>query len=616
MADNTRGPAASDAWREGVSNRLLAEADPIGIWTGELSSSALSTATAVSAIALYVRARPHRTVALRPLIDGGAGWLVGNQNADGGWGDTVTSPSNVSTTLLSWVALGLVQRQPAVAEALARATARLESWVGELTAESISGHLLEVYGDDRTFSIPILTTCALGARFGTGPAAWRSIPAIPFELAAVPSRWFRFLGLPMVSYALPALIAMGQVRHAHRPTRNPVTRLLRLATRQRTLETLARIQPAGGGFLEAAPLTSFVTMSLVSCGQAGHVVVEKALGFLERTARKDGSWPIDSNLSVWLTTLSVNALAAGGRLAEHMSVEECQSRTTWLLAQQYRQEHPYTNAASGGWAWTDLTGGVPDADDTPGALLALRALLDAGAGPEAIVTSRISAGVQWLLDIQNRDGGIPTFCRGWGRMPFDRSSPDLTAHALRAWGVWKDRLEPELRTRVQQATRRAIRFLLRQQRESGAWAPLWFGNQQEPGLENPVYGTARVLLATSPPLDDEALSATWAQALSRGRRWLLDVQRPDGGWGGGPTSPSTIEETALAIEGLAAHTERAACERGVAWLRTATREGSFFPASPIGLYFSKLWYSERLYPLIFTVAALGRVAAMRSPTDA
>jgi squalene-hopene/tetraprenyl-beta-curcumene cyclase len=29
-------------------------------------------------------------------------------------------------------------------------------------------------------------------------------------------------------------------------------------------------------------------------------------------------------------------------------------------------------------------------------------------------------------------------------------------------------------------------------------------------------------------------------------------------------------------------------------------------ASPIGFYFAKLWYYERLYPLIFTVAALGQ----------
>src|SRR5581483_874435 len=50
----------------------------------------------------------------------------------------------------------------------------------------------------------------------------------------------------------------------------------------------------------------------------------------------------------------------------------------WLLHQQYRERHPYTGADPGGWAWTDLPGGVPDCDDTPGALLALHHLAGPG----------------------------------------------------------------------------------------------------------------------------------------------------------------------------------------------------------------------------------------------
>src|SRR4029079_14402375 len=38
----------------------------------------------------------------------------------------------------------------------------------------------------------------------------------------------------------------------------------------------------------------------------------------------------------------------------------------------------------------------------------------------------------WIRDLQNHDGGWPTFCRGWGHLPFDRSGSDLTAHNLRA----------------------------------------------------------------------------------------------------------------------------------------------------------------------------------------
>ena len=36
------------------------------------------------------------------------------------------------------------------------------------------------------------------------------------------------------------------------------------------------------------------------------------------------------------------------------------------------------------------------------------------------------------------------------------------------------------------------------------------------------------------------------------------------------------------------------------------RDGRFREPSPIGFYFAKLWYFEKLYPIIFTVAALGR----------
>ena len=32
---------------------------------------------------------------------------------------------------------------------------------------------------------------------------------------------------------------------------------------------------------------------------------------------------------------------------------------------QNQQTHPFTGAAPGGWGWTDLSGAVPDADDTP-----------------------------------------------------------------------------------------------------------------------------------------------------------------------------------------------------------------------------------------------------------
>ncbi len=43
--------------------------------------------------------------------------------------------------------------------------------------------------------------------------------------------------------------------------------------------------------------------------------------------------------------------------------------------------------------------------------------------------------------------------------------------------------------------------------------------------------------------------------------------------------------------------------KALRWLSENTRQGTYFPASPIGLYFAKLWYTERLYPMIFSFAA-------------
>src|SRR5262249_24271964 len=197
-------------------------------------------------------------------------------------------------------------------------------------------------------------------------------------------------------------------------------------------------QPSSGGFLEAIPLTSFVTLSLASIGHAKHPVSVKAVEFLVNAVRPDGSWAIDSNLATWVTTLSVNALAAAGELDQLDRKAELRD---WLLKQQYRERHPYTGAGPGGWAWTDLPGGVPDADDTPGAIIALMAL-DANESfdPRGAldlppqVDARLRA-LRWLGGLRNSDGGIPTFWRGWGNLPFDRSGTDLTAHALRAFTV-------------------------------------------------------------------------------------------------------------------------------------------------------------------------------------
>jgi squalene-hopene/tetraprenyl-beta-curcumene cyclase len=587
---------------------LLAERNAEGHWTGELSTSALSTATAVCALATVA----HQTGETRydSFIQLGLQWLAANTNADGGWGDTTRSFSNISTTTLGWAAFGSVKG----ADDQYRSTVNAaEKWLtqkaGGVTTDKLVPAIIARYGKDRTFSVPILTMCAIAGRLGVGKAAWKHVLPLPFELAALPAKFYAAARLPVVSYALPALIAIGQVRHDRLPTRNPITRFLRDKAKAKTLEVLTNIQPPNGGFLEATPLTSFVTMSLAAAGLPKHIVAKRGVEFLCASMRPDGSWPIDTNLATWVTTLAINGLAAGGEL--NFSPSEREQLLAWLLGQQYRTVHPYTNAAPGGWAWTNLPGGVPDADDTPGALLALYHLdIDK---PEVIAAA--AAGCEWLLGLQNGDGGIPTFCRGWGTLPFDRSSQDLTAHTLRAWHVWEPQVPAALAKKLNAGIRKGQRYLRKTQRADGSWLPLWFGNQHAPDDENPTYGTAKVVLALA------ELSERWnpadETALARGVNWLVTQQRSEGGWGGTKAGPVSIEETALAVEALAAalaHGKltnaaqvKACTLSGATWLANQIALGTWREATPIGFYFAKLWYYEKLYPLVFASGALERV---------
>ncbi len=444
--------------------------------------------------------------------------------------------------------------------------------------------------------------CALA-----GLVSWPEVPGLPFELSVLPPWCYRLLRLHVVSYALPALIAIGLAIHHHGPPHSGLLRALRRATTPRALAKLQQIQPEHGGFLDAAPLTSFVAMGLVSSFGPEQPVAARCLQFLRQSQRADGSWPIDTNLAVWLTTSAVTALAAAGSLGQL----DCPTTGPWVAARQTASAHPYTQAAAGAWAWTHLPGGVPDADDTAGALIALAEL---GHHAGAV------AGVNWLLNLQNRDGGWPTFCRGWGKLLFDRSAPDVTAHVLRALGginrrgrsqfLWQDAakmgLSPSTHrvstARLRRALRRGGDYLGRVQESDGSWLPLWFGNQAAPGQHNPVIGTSLVLRAL------EIVDGNGAQAAG-GVEYLCRAQNADGGWGGSTGIASSVEETALAVAALAGWPQNPAAghcvSRGVKYLVANVRQGCDRPAA-IGLYFSRLWYSERLYPLIWTIEALGR----------
>ena len=560
-----------------VLDDLMARRRDGAWWSGRLSSSAVATATAVSALSAADRNTHAGTIA------SAIGWLLDTQNDDGGWGDTPCSPSNLPATVLTISALRLADMDDRTAPA------RRAAWgyLGDTTGLSVTGAdlapvILRHYGDDRTFSVPILVNAALA-----GLVDWSDIPRLPYELTLLPHSLYRSLRLEVVSYALPALIALG-VAIDHRQHRRLSARAwLARAARRAALAPPAAMPPPRGGALEAVPLTSFVTMALAPIVGRDHPVIARCIGFLNDSIRPDGSWPIDTDLSVWVTTKTVLALDAANRL----DLLDTDATADWIVAQQHRSLHPYTRSAPGGWAWTHRPGGVPDTDDTSGALLALHRLGRPQPAP---------AGVRWLLGLQNADGGWPTFCRGWNRLPFDTSCPDLAAHALHALAAWSDDLRIDAPA---SAVESGFDYLRASQRPDGSWRPLWFGNQHAPGQFNPVLGTAFVL-------DSLLTVAPSMPVVGRGMGFLLRSQNDDGGWGGAPGVSSTVEETALAASVLAhanAPGHPRELERAAAYLVDRVAQGAWKPPQPIGLYFASLWYSEEIYPIVWLVQSLGRI---------
>lgn len=658
-----------------VRRELLDERNGDAHWTGELAPSALSTATAISALAAVwidrrgkagddhdaaaVNDLPVDLPAMKRMIDAGMDYLRRQQNQDGGFGDTDRSHSNIATSYLALAASTLAEKVGG-APLDATATSRLNQYLDR--AGRLDG-LRARYGKDKTFVVPIMNNLAIA-----GLISWDDVAALPFEAAVFPQSMYRFLQMPVVSYAIPALVAIGQARHFLGKRSWFPIRSLRSLCINRTLRVLSRMQPASGGYLEATPLTAFVVMSLAATGRSHLVVVANGLRFLQSSMLAEGSWPIDTNLATWVTSLSIHALACD---PDDDASWYSDDLARWHLECQHRTRHPFTGAEPGGWGWTDLSGAVPDSDDTPAALLAIDLMKPhASAERRQQIDDAAKLGIGWLLRLQNRNGGWPTFCRGWGKLPFDRSSTDLTGHAMRAIRVWglRDGFAP--RQRIDRAMNQATRFLSRQQNADGSWHPLWFGNQDLPDESNPIYGTSKVLIAGAPD----------TQARQRAVTFLLSQQNADGGWGGGrsvnveirkrvPTEhvpdqlTSSIEESALAVEALCtillrsresqqtpavsdaesralnvperselqsaglkhsseafhrstlsaySHTAAgnapvlAAILGGVDFLIQSIADQRHRVAWPIGFYFAKLWYHERLYPLIFTAAALGK----------
>ena len=675
-----------------VRAELLAERAPGGYWVGQLASSPLATAAAISALVAAHRRDTGDTLreslagggqVIEQLVQGDLSellcesvqWLARHQNSDGGWGDCDTAHSNLAATMLVQAAFRMTGVPAKYADLIVRADQYI-------AAQSGAAGLRRNDALDKTFVAAILANCALA-----GIVPWHQVPTLPFELVCLPKRWRQFLQTPYPRYAAPLLIAVGRAKHRHDPPRNPFTRLLRRSMRAKSLASLEAMQSADDSFLASTPFTAFIVTNLASIGCQDHTIVRRGIDFLLSTVRGDASWPIRtdhamtntamvldalvpqhhagakrlaligqsegdirgqtepsrvSSAAVWQDTAqstdtAVDGQSSVGQVADIRSEfnEQC---VEWLLDNQRAEPDPRTEVPPGGWAWSDAPGALPNTISTAGALVALAhwRRRDRHTQRERIDRA-VRLGIGWLLGMQYDEGGWPTFYGDDSDFRLDESSIEATAHALRALASWQQLglpVEPAAVDRVRRAIKRGWQHLESQQADDGRFIPLWFGNEHQPSDYNPVYGTAQVLIACA------ELQQLDAEMAHRAARWLLSAQHSTGGWGP-PRAPRdysgaekdgfrawraneamaklcSVEETGMAISALLPLVDSSqgafrAVSAGLTWLAAAVEQDAHRRPAVVGFYLSKLWYHERLYPLVFAAGAFSRAIHLLAP---
>jgi squalene-hopene/tetraprenyl-beta-curcumene cyclase len=312
---------------------------------------------------------------------------------------------------------------------------------------------------------------------------------------------------------------------------------------------------------------------------------------------------------VWDTAIAMVALEEAGLAPDHPALVRA---AEWLLKNQVLGSGDWQvknrKARPGGWVFEFRNDFYPDVDDTAFVLMALQRV---DFPDRRRLKAAAQCGVNWLLSMQNRDGGWGAFDNNNDRqllteIPFadhnamiDPSSADVTARVLECLGRngWSVN---------HPAVKRGVEYLTREQTPDGSWYGRWGVNY--------VYGTSGVLRA----LETIALSAR--DYCQRAVAWLRAVQNADGGFGESIASyydpklkgqgASTPSQTAWGLIGLlaAADKDDPAVTQAVGHLlEQQNTDGSWDEQEFTGTGFPGVFYLKyHLYRNYFPLYALSR----------
>lgn len=524
----------------------------------------------------------------------GARWLRARQSPDGSYrSHPIAEVGDLGATASAWAALHVCAPTES-SDAIARA----REWV---QARGGTAAVVDAFsrGDPAVVFLALAGLVEPSA-LPTPPLA----PALIRPLVRFMERRFHS-GILMVSGALN-LIAR-RLRGDWAGDGPPAGALARRFA-ARTLTLLATFQNRDGSWNDSTIQTALILPALRAAGlPSSHPMVTKTVAWLETQAERDdeGLHFAAFGSPVWCTAANVRALiTAGASPADERLVRGLD----WLIAAQSHHEQPEVDNRNpgspriGGWAFQPSNETMVDNDDTGAVMAAFGdALAREQLDPE--VRSRVSAscdlGRDWLLGMQNPDGGWSAFVHG---LPAKRPGPlfsgpievslDDPVAALRTLidpprelgdpstedltGRVLDGLGRLGLTTASPAVARAIEFLRAQQFDHGGFWGRWTVNY--------LASTACVLQGVARVGAD--MSTPWVR---RAVDFVLERQNGDGGWGELADSyrdpalagrgPSMPPLTGLVLSGLidAGEASSDAVHRGIAYLLEQQRADGTWP---------------------------------------
>jgi squalene-hopene/tetraprenyl-beta-curcumene cyclase len=608
------------------ANHLLSLQTEEGFWLGELEADTTLESDYIYYLFVLGKADPDRIAKL-------ATYVRRRQLEDGGWSIYPGGPSELNATCKAYFALKLAG-DPIDSPHMTRARA---------SAHALGG--LELTNSYTRFYLALV-----------GAVGWELVPAIPPELMLLPnwfyiniyefSSWTRAIVIPMMilsalrpNWKLPERAQVDELfkdparkraafdwskqliswrnfflaldRGLKFYERLPWKPLRQRALREAKSWVLEHTERSEGlGTIYPAMMNCIFSLVAMGYGPDDPLTCRETREFARFEIEDEETIRLQPCVSpVWDTAIAMVALEEAGVAPDGPALVQA---ADWILSKQILGPGDWQvknkDAEPGGWAFEFRNDFYPDVDDTAFVLMALQRVKFPDAKRMEAATRR---GVQWLLSMQNRDGGWGAFDRDNDRrflcnIPFadhnamiDPSTADVTARVLECLGRFGWPTDHP-------AIQKAVKFLLKDQCGDGSWFGRWGVNY--------VYGTSGVLRAL------ETVSLTAQEYCQRAVAWLKSVQQDDGSFGeslktysdvstkgqGG----STPSQTAWGLIGLLAGSNTAdpSITRAVSYLVGSQNEdGSWSEHEFTGTGFPCVFYLKyHLYRNSFPVYALSR----------